>query len=131
MKTPVCTGRVEFELMFGIWVNYVHWLNNLFDFCIFRDIAPVENWFVSLFGLGEGWHNYHHTFPWDYRAAEFGQHFNVTTTVIDYCTRKGWVYDLKYASPELVKRHSVKKGDGSHPIYGKIHPDDFDPAENY
>lgn len=76
-------------------------------------------------GLGEGWHNYHHTFPWDYRAAEFGQYFNVTTTVIDFCARRGWVYDIKSASPELVQKYATKKGDGSHPVYGKLNPEDL------
>ncbi|KAJ8978384.1 hypothetical protein NQ317_008025 [Molorchus minor] len=37
-----------------------------------RRIQPVENITVSLFAMGEGYHNYHHTFPWDYRAAEIG-----------------------------------------------------------
>lgn len=90
-----------------------------------RDIAPAENAFVSFFGLGEGWHNYHHTFPWDYRAAEYGQHFNITTTVIDYCAEKGWVYDIKSASQDLVKKHAVKKGDGTHPVYGKFTTEDW------
>ena len=30
-------------------------------------IGPVENRAVSLLALGEGFHNYHHTFPFDYR----------------------------------------------------------------
>ena len=88
----------------------------------------MENSFVSFFGLGEGWHNYHHTFPWDYKAAEYGQHFNVTTSVIDYCAKKGWVYDIKAASPDLVKKHSMKKGDGTHAVYGKFTPDDWTSA---
>ncbi|XP_065222781.1 acyl-CoA Delta-9 desaturase-like [Planococcus citri] len=96
-----------------------------------KDMSPAENSFVSFFGLGEGWHNYHHTFPWDYRAAEFGQHFNITTSVIDYCTKKGWVYDVKCASQELVKRQAVKKGDGTHPVYGQMNPNDIPVSENY
>lgn len=100
----------------------------VFCFYSFRDIAPAENSFVSLFGLGEGWHNYHHTFPWDYKAAEYGQHFNATTLVIDYCAKKGWVYDVKAASPDLVKKHSMKKGDGTHPVYGKFTPEDWTSA---
>ena len=94
-------------------------------FSAHRDIAPAENSFVSFFGIGEGWHNYHHTFPWDYRAAEYGQHYNLTTTIIDYCAEKGWVYDIKAASSNLVKNHSIKKGDGTHPVYGKFTPDDW------
>lgn len=85
---------------------------------------PVENVYVSMFGLGEGWHNYHHSFPWDYRAAEFGQHFNLTTMVIDYCTDMGWVWDRKFATPDMVKSRATKRGDGTHCKYGEGRNDD-------
>ncbi|MCP6116884.1 hypothetical protein NL387_26720, partial [Klebsiella pneumoniae] len=29
-----------------------------------KNIKPSENISVSVFALGEGFHNYHHTFPW-------------------------------------------------------------------
>jgi len=67
-----------------------------------------------MFGLGEGWHNYHHSFPWDYRAAEFGQYFNLTTMVIDFCEEMGWVWDKKYATPAMVRSRATKRGDGTH-----------------
>ena len=35
-----------------------------------KSIQAVENRFVSFITLGEGWHNYHHAFPKDYRASE-------------------------------------------------------------
>lgn len=82
------------------------------------DMLPVENVYVSMFGLGEGWHNYHHTFPWDYRAAELGQYFNLTTAVIDFCSDMGWVWDRKYATPAMVKSRAIKRGDGTHCKYG-------------
>ena len=94
-------------------------------------MSPVENSIVSFLALGEGYHNFHHTFPWDYRAAEFGQYFNLTTWIIDYCAKKGWVYDVKCASPELIKRHSIKKGDGTHPLYGDLNPNNVPISENY
>lgn len=50
---------------------------------------------VSLAALGEGWHNYHHVFPWDYRASELGR-LNFSTAFIDVCARLGWAYDCKY-----------------------------------
>lgn len=33
-------------------------------------INPSENWLVSIGAHGEGWHNYHHTFPFDYKTSE-------------------------------------------------------------
>ena len=75
----------------------------------------MENEFVSYASLGEGWHNYHHAFPNDYRAAEIGGgRFNLTTNVIDFFAKIGWAYDLKYPSNELIMATVRNKGDGSH-----------------
>ncbi|VVC33670.1 Acyl-CoA desaturase,Fatty acid desaturase domain [Cinara cedri] len=96
------------------------------------DIMPVENVYVSMFGLGEGWHNYHHSFPWDYRAAEFGQYFNLTTILIDFSEEMGWVWDKKYATPAMVRSRATKRGDGTHVKYGqqKTVADDGDMPED-
>lgn len=66
--------------------------------------------------MGEGWHNYHHVFPWDYKAAELGGYkLNNTKAFIDFFAKIGWAYDLKSPSPELIKKISARYGDGSHP----------------
>ncbi|KAG7213573.1 hypothetical protein KM043_002828 [Ampulex compressa] len=81
-------------------------------------INPVQNMYVSIFALGEGWHNYHHAFPWDYKAAEFGPiSTNLTRYVIDFFSKIGWAYDLKEPSVDLVKKMALKKGDGSHAMW--------------
>ncbi|XP_015116985.1 acyl-CoA Delta(11) desaturase [Diachasma alloeum] len=83
-----------------------------------KSILPVENGFISLFAVGEGWHNYHHVFPWDYKAAELPSvPFNQATMWINIWARMGLAYDLKEANPEMVKRVVMKRGDGSHPVY--------------
>lgn len=65
--------------------------------------------------LGEGWHNYHHVFPWDYKAAELGNYgLNLTTMFLDFFQKVGWAYDMKEPSKELVKNTIEKYGDGSH-----------------
>ena len=46
-------------------------------------IGPVENMSVSVLALGEGFHNYHHTFPHDYSASEWRWSLNLTTLFID------------------------------------------------
>lgn len=74
---------------------------------------------VALLALGEGWHNYHHTFPWDYKAAELGIFWcNFTTTFINFFAKIGWAYDLKTASDDLIKKRVQRTGDGSHEIWG-------------
>jgi len=57
----------------------------------------TENGWVSLFAFGEGWHNWHHAFPWDYAAAELEPHlqFNLTKVFIDFLALLGLVWDRK------------------------------------
>lgn len=79
-----------------------------------KNISPVENIGVSILALGEGWHNYHHVFPWDYRTGELGNAFNPTTKILDFFAKIGWAYDLKSVSGEMIARRAKKTGDGSH-----------------
>jgi len=51
------------------------------------DISPSESLFTSIVAMGEGWHNYHHTYPRDYATSEFGvlQRYNPTKLFLDFC----------------------------------------------
>lgn len=69
---------------------------------------------MSIGALGEGWHNYHHVFPWDYRTGELGSKYNPSTTFIDFFAKIGWAYDLKFATRPMIVRRAKKSGDGSH-----------------
>ncbi|XP_057337667.1 acyl-CoA Delta-9 desaturase-like [Microplitis mediator] len=83
-----------------------------------KNIGPAENILVSYFSGGEGWHNYHHVFPWDYKAAEFKSSlFNITTCWIDMFAKIGWAYDMRSASPEHIQRVVERRGDGTHSVY--------------
>lgn len=74
---------------------------------------------VAAFVLGEGFHNYHHVFPWDYKAAELGDYsLNFTTAFIDFFAWLGLAYDLKSVSPEIVEKRVKRTGDGTHPLWG-------------
>ncbi|KAJ9578218.1 hypothetical protein L9F63_005563, partial [Diploptera punctata] len=87
-----------------------------------RDIHPSENVTVAVWSMGEGWHNYHHTFPLDYKAAELGNYgFNITTALIDMFSYIGWAYDLKQPSKTLVEQAARRTGDGTHPEFGDSH----------
>ncbi|XP_060803855.1 acyl-CoA Delta(11) desaturase [Amyelois transitella] len=103
--------RYMFSLNFTWSVNsFAHiWGNKPYD----RNIMPAENWGVSVVAMGEGWHNYHHTFPWDYKAAELGYTLNLTTLILDMFASIGWAYDLKVASSSLVHTVAKNRGDGS------------------
>lgn len=77
-------------------------------------INPAENLMVALGAAGEGWHNYHHVFPWDYKAAELGNYrANPTTMFIDFMAKIGWAYDLKTVPKEVVAKRCQRTGDGS------------------
>nr|XP_022906819.1 acyl-CoA Delta(11) desaturase-like [Onthophagus taurus] len=80
-----------------------------------KNITPRENRFVSIITCGEGWHNYHHVFPWDYKASELGfQKLNVTAGIIEFFARIGWAFELKTVSEDMVRRRAKRTGDGSH-----------------
>lgn len=79
-----------------------------------RTIGPVENVSVAVLAVGEGWHNFHHTFPWDYKTSEFGLYkTNLSTLMIDFFWYLGLAYDLKVASPEVIQKRIQRTGDGS------------------
>ncbi|XP_057658663.1 acyl-CoA Delta-9 desaturase-like [Diorhabda carinulata] len=91
-----------------------------------KRIYSVENSVVSFFAMGEGYHNYHHTFPWDYRAAELGQMLNVTTLWLNFFQKIGWAYDLKAPPNELIKKVAINHGDGTHYKWGHEVPETAD-----
>uniref|UniRef100_A0A8W7PTD3 Fatty acid desaturase domain-containing protein n=1 Tax=Anopheles coluzzii TaxID=1518534 RepID=A0A8W7PTD3_ANOCL len=109
----VCfTFRFTTTLNIAFFVNSVAHMfgNKPYD----RSISPVENLAVAIAAMGEGWHNYHHVFPWDYKTSELGSYlFNVTTGFIDCFARLGWAYDRKSVPPEVVARRAAKCGDGT------------------
>lgn len=81
-----------------------------------RNVNSVNNRIMNIISLGDGWHNYHHSFPTDYKSAEFGFYkFNFVTFLIELLAKIGLVYDLKQSSEALVKMTCERKGDGSHP----------------
>ena len=61
---------------------------------------PAENPFVSIGAIGEGWHNWHHKYPFDYAASEFGitKQFNPTKLCIDIFCMVGIASDRKRAT---------------------------------
>eukprot|EP00092_Neocalanus_flemingeri_P036881 GFUD01040144.1.p1 GENE.GFUD01040144.1~~GFUD01040144.1.p1 ORF type:complete len:251 (+),score=40.81 GFUD01040144.1:3-755(+) len=73
-------------------------------------IGPTENMAVSVLALGEGFHNYHHTFPYDYSTSEWGYTLNTTTMIIDAMASIGQAYNLRKASPQTIEARSVRTG---------------------
>lgn len=67
-------------------------------------ISSAENYIVSYLTNGEGFHNYHHTFPWDYSTSEYGWRVNNATVFIDFMAWLGMAYDRKKVSPNIVEK---------------------------
>jgi stearoyl-CoA desaturase (delta-9 desaturase) len=70
-----------------------------------KDIKPANNWLVSILTIGEGWHNYHHTYPYDYSCAEKSAlvQYNPSTVLIDLMALLGMVYDRKITKDKSNK----------------------------
>lgn len=76
-------------------------------------INPAENFSVAFCATGEGFHNYHHVFPHDYSASEYGWHFNITTFFIDTMYILGQAYDRRKIPMDIVLKRKLRTGDGS------------------
>uniref|UniRef100_A0A0A9YG42 Acyl-CoA desaturase n=3 Tax=Lygus hesperus TaxID=30085 RepID=A0A0A9YG42_LYGHE len=108
---------ISFNVRFAATLNIAYCVNSFahmygnkpYD----RNISPTENLGVALAALGEGWHNYHHVFPWDYKTSEFGQKFNPTTHFIDLMAKWGWAYDRKSVPHRVITKRVQRTGDGS------------------
>ncbi|CAG2163076.1 unnamed protein product, partial [Oppiella nova] len=77
-----------------------------------RFMKPTENKIINWISMGEGNHNYHHTFPWDYSNSEktWYEIFNPATLFIDICKLIGLAYDLKKPSQQTIDAVIERKG---------------------
>ncbi|XP_061706541.1 acyl-CoA Delta-9 desaturase-like [Cydia pomonella] len=84
-----------------------------------KDMLATEISLLTPILFGENYHNYHHAFPWDYKASELGGGtLMLATAFIDFFARIGWAYDLKTISDDVIQKRVMRTGDGSHHIWG-------------
>jgi len=89
-------------------------------------IGPRVSLLVTVLALGEGWHDYHHRFPWDYAAAELDSwdQWNPTKAFIDLCAYFGLVKTRRRCSARVQEQYRVRlhywHGDG--PVQGQEAP---------
>ena len=94
--------RIFFVQQATFCVNSLaHWLGDQpFD----DQNSPRDHVFTALMTLGEGYHNFHHEFPSDYRNAIEWHQYDPTKWFIWICKRTGLAYDLKqFRSNEIEK----------------------------
>lgn len=59
---------------------------------------------MAVFSYGEGYHNYHHYFPVDYRNGIKWYHFDPTKWLIKTLSLLGWTQDLKKVPQKLINQ---------------------------
>lgn len=84
-----------------------------------KTISPSDNILMMIQTLGDGNHNFHHCFPYDYNSSEQKswknyRNFNFVSLFIDFFALFGWVYDRKVILSKIITRRVLKSGDGSH-----------------
>ena len=62
-----------------------------------------DNFILALLTWGEGYHNYHHTFQWDYRNGIHWWHWDPTKWLIRSLSLLGLTRDLKRCAPAEIE----------------------------
>jgi stearoyl-CoA desaturase (delta-9 desaturase) len=71
--------------------------------------SAVDNYIISLLTFGEGYHNYHHTFAYDYRNGIRWYHFDPTKWLIWTLSKLGLARDLKKVSDTRIAEQMIKE----------------------
>ncbi len=70
-----------------------------------KEHSAVDNYILAFLTVGEGYHNYHHTFPSDYRNGVRWYHFDPTKWTIWSLGKLGLASDLRrFGSHKIKKR---------------------------
>ncbi len=69
-----------------------------------RANSSQDSWLVSLVTFGEGYHNYHHAFPGDYRNGPYWYNFDPSKWLIFCLLNFGLTWDLNRVPKEKIER---------------------------
>lgn len=70
-------------------------------------ITARDNWLTAIFTYGEGYHNFHHAFPSDYRNGIRWHDFDATKWLIYGLSKLGLAWRLRKVSPERILQSRV------------------------
>lgn len=73
------------------------------------DKTPRDNALLAFITLGEGYHNYHHKFPSDYRNGIEWYHFDLTKWMIEIWYHLGLASGLNQFSKDVIEKSGVMK----------------------
>jgi stearoyl-CoA desaturase (delta-9 desaturase) len=71
--------------------------------------SAVDNYIISLLTFGEGYHNYHHTFAYDYRNGIRWYHFDPTKWLIWSLSKLKLAKDLKKVNQSRIAEQMIKE----------------------
>ena len=74
---------------------FINSLCHTFGKQTYKGSSAKDNWVTALLTFGEGFHNFHHQFPIDYRNGVRFFHFDPTKWLIYSLSRIGFASDLK------------------------------------
>ena len=111
-------GRPLGALFWGVFLritlvhHFTYFINSL---CHFVGKKPYDlkstsgdAWYVAFFTFGEGFHNYHHKFQWDYRNGIRWFHFDPSKWSIWCLSKIGLVKELKKANYRQIMNARFK-----------------------
>ena len=73
-----------------------------------REHSAVDSYLLCLLTFGEGYHNYHHTFPQDFRNGIRWYHFDPTKWLIWSLSKMGLAWNLKRVNDVRIFRQLVQ-----------------------
>ena len=83
-----------------------------FNIHLYRYQKPTENQIINWISMGEGHHNYHHTFPFDYCNSEFywWEKYSPASLFIEVCILLRLASKPKKPSKALIRKVGEAKG---------------------
>jgi len=70
--------------------------------------TAFDSFITAILTLGEGYHNYHHEFPSDYRNGIRFWQYDPTKWMIKGLNFLGWTFELKYMSEEEIMKAKMQ-----------------------
>lgn len=68
-----------------------------------------DNWLTALVTMGEGYHNFHHTFPGDYRNGVRFFDFDPPKWVLHVCAKLGWIEEVRRTPGHVIALRRLKE----------------------
>ena len=71
------------------------------------DTTARDSWIAAIFTFGEGYHNYHHKFQWDYRNGIKWYNFDPSKWIIKFLSIFKITYSLKKVSKQNILKARI------------------------